>query len=86
MKQIAPRAFGWRLLQKWLAQQLRQQRGQNVAAGGPAPILVKGLACMALAPGIHQGIAGAAIPAAYRRWLVGRGQHTDIGNAADIEH
>ena len=54
------------------------------ALGCPAPGVIKGLAGVGKAPGVHQRITGATIEATQCRC---RGvQHCDVGDAADIQH
>jgi iron-sulfur cluster insertion protein len=83
IEQVATGALGRLALQKGLAQQALQQGWIDASRGGPPAGGIVGVAQMALAPQVHQCVAGTTVETAHRP---GAGQQGQVADAAQVEH
>ena len=83
IERITACAFRRPSAQKRFVFQRCKQRQRDLAACRPNAVFVKRLACVLLAPEVHQSVAGAAIKTEHRAIRL---QHRQIGNTAHIEH
>ena len=70
-------------MQERLGQHGLQQRFNHVAASAPCTVVVKGIACVCLAPVVEQCVARAAVKTQHIAIGV---QHAEVGNAANVQH